>query len=396
MQISLRSQLIAGTAAVVGASAIAMTPVTQANLALPTLQLPSAAEVALAGFDSPLSEILGTVSAFNQWMLSADDSDAGYIGLGGLSTATGVGIAQTIFGFNSVGLLPQVINDHMPVLTQIALNGAASLDSSLNAVTTIGLIASEAVWNLPGAFVEATQQALSGNIPGAIATLQTAIVGPFVAAAQTAFDAGNYLLDNAIARSTALLSAVPSLVNLVAESSLAQAQVLAASFSTVTQNVITGLTNLNAEETWNAVVDGYLGKNGIPGTVMNLTVGAGVQTGAATVVPSIRGEIQLAVKGIATALSKTGSAAPVPPPASAVQTQSASALRVAAAQDTPSSDEGGAGSSNGNAKAGNDGSAGDNAAGGHAKGDSPKAGSKHGVGGAKRSAAKASAGKSAK
>ncbi|WP_142389967.1 hypothetical protein [Mycobacterium sp. shizuoka-1] len=368
---------------------------THANLALPTLQLPSAAEVALAGFDSPLSELLGTVSAFNQWMLSADNTDAGYIDLGGLATGTGVGIAQTIFGFSSVGLLPQVINDHMPILTQVGLNGAESLESSLNAATTIGLIASEAVWNLPGAWVTATQQALSGNIPGAIATLQAAIVGPFVAAGQTALAAGNFLLDNAVARTTALLSAVPTLVNLVVESTVGQAQVLAGSFSAVAQNVITGLTNLNAEETWNAVVDGFLGKNGIPGTVLNLTVGAGVQTGMATVVPSIRGEIQLAVKGIATALSQTGSAPPVPPPASAVQNPSASALRAAAAQESSPADEGGVAASNETAKAGDSASAGDNAAGGHAKSDSPKPGSKHGVGGSKRAAAKASADKSA-
>ncbi|EHB49777.1 hypothetical protein MycrhDRAFT_5164 [Mycolicibacterium rhodesiae JS60] len=395
MQISIRSQLIAGTAAVVGASAIAMTPVTQANLALPDLQLPSAAQVSLAGFDSPLSELLGTVSSFNQWMLSSDNTTAGYTDLGGLADATGVGIAKAIFGFDSVGLVPQVINDHMPILTQLGLNGADSLASTLNAATTIGLIASEAVWNLPGAFVTATQQALSGDIPGAVATLQAAIVAPFVQAGQTALDAGNYLLDNAVARGTALLSAVPDLVNLVVQSSLGQAQVLAASFSTVAQNVITGLTNLNAEETWNAVVDGFLGKNGIPGTILNLTVGAGVQTGAATVVPSIRGEIQLAVNGIADALSQTGSAPPVPPPASAVQSPSASALRVAAVQESSPADEGGAGASNGSSGGGNGASASDNSGGTHAKSESTKSGAKHGVGGSKRAAAKASAAQSA-
>jgi hypothetical protein len=391
MQISLRSQLIAGTAAVVGASAIAMTPVTPANLALPDLQLPSATQVALAGFDSPLSELLGTVSAFNQWMLSADNTTAGYTDLGGLFNATGVGIVKAGYGFTAVGLLPQVINDHMPILTQLGLNGAASLESSLNAATTIGLIASEAVWNLPGAFITATQQALSGDIPGAIATLQTAIVAPFVAAGQTALAAGNFMLDNAVARGTALLSAVPTLVNLVVQSSIGQAQVLAASFSTVVQNVITGITNGNAEEAWNAAVDGFLGPNGIPGTILNLTVGAGVQVGAATVVPSIRGEIQAAVKGIADALSQTGSAPPVPPPASAVQSPSASALRAAAVQESSAADEGGASASNGNAGGGNGASAGDNAGGSHSKSDSTKSGAKHGVAGSKRAAAKASA-----
>lgn len=395
MQISIRSQLIAGTAAVVGASAIAMTPVTQANLALPDLQLPSAAHVSLAGFDSPLSELLGTVSNFNQWMLSADNTTAGYTDLGGLVSAGGVTIAKAGYQFNAVGLLPQVINDRLPIITQLGYNGAASLESTMNAVTTMALIASEAVWNLPGAFVTATQQALSGDIPGAIATLQNAIVTPFVDAASVALASGSYMLDNAVARGTALLDAVPALVNLVVQGSVGQAQVLAGSFSAVVQNVITGITNGNVEETWNAAVDGFLGKNGIPGTILNLTVGAGVQVDAATVVPSVRGMIQAAVHGVADALSQTGSAPPVPPPASAVQSPSASALRVAAVQESSPADEGGAGASNGSSGSGNGASAGDNSGDTHAKSESTKSGAKHGVGGSKRAAAKASAGKSA-
>lgn len=390
MQISIRSQLIAGTAAVVGASAIAMTPVTQANLALPDLQIPSVNQVALAGFDSPLSELLGTANSFNQWLVSSDNSTAGYTDLGGLADATGVAIAKMGFQFNAVGLLPQVINDHLPILSQAGLNGSASLESMLNAGTTIGLIASEGLWNLPGAFVTATQQAFSGDIPGAIATLQSAIVGPFVAAGQVALASANYMLDNAVARGTALLGAVPTLVNLVVQSSIGQAQVLAGAFSTVVQNVITGITNGNAEEAWNAAVDGFFGPRGIPGTILNLTVGAGVQTGAATVVPSVRGVIQAAVHGIADALSQTGSAPPVPPPAAAkTASPSASALRVAAVQESaPAADSGTSGGSGGSA-------ASDHSTNSNAKsGSAGKSGAKKGVAGSKRPA-KASAGKSA-
>ncbi|MBB3605876.1 hypothetical protein FHT40_005563 [Mycolicibacterium sp. BK556] len=367
-----------------------MTPVTQANLALPDVQLPSAVQVGLAGFDSPLSELIGTFSSFNQWMFSSDNTTAGYTDLGGLADATGVAIAKMGFNFSSVGLLPQVINDHMPILSQVGLNGAESLGSTMNSLATMGLIASEAVWNLPGAFVTATQQALSGDIPGAIATLQAAIVTPFVDAGQVALANGNFLLDNAVARGTALLSAVPTLVNLVVQSSVGQATVLAGAFSTVVQNVITGITNGNAEEAWNAAVDGFLGPNGIPGTFLNLTVGAGVQTGAATVVPSIRGEIQAAVHGIADALSQTGSAPPVPPPAAAAS-PSASALRTAAAVESSPADEGGATASNENSGGGNGASAGEKSGGSHSKAGSAKSGAKHGVAGSKR-AAKASSG----
>jgi hypothetical protein len=348
-----------------------MTPVMQANLALPALHLPSAAQAVLTAFDSPLTELLGTVNALNQWMVSPFNDDAAYLALGGLLDGTGVGIAQTAFRFNSVGLLPQVINDHAPILTQVGLNTAASLENTLNAATTIGIIGSEAVWNLPGAVVTAAQQALSGNISGAIATLQAAIVTPFVQAGQVALAAGNYMIQNAVARGTALISAIPSLFNLVVQSTVAQGQVLANSFITVAQNVIAGLTSLNAQATWNAVVDGFLGPKGIPGTILNLTVGAGVQTGPTTVVPSIRGEIQATVHGVAVALSQTGSALPVPPPASAVQSPSATALHAAAVQG--SSANSGGGSSNGNS-------------GTHAKGASANAGTTHGVAGSKRGA----------
>ncbi|GAA2793234.1 hypothetical protein GCM10010533_34240 [Mycolicibacterium pallens] len=369
-----------------------MTPVTQASLTLPDLRIPSANQVALAGFDSPLSELIGTFNSFNQWLASSDNSTAGYTDLGGLADATGVAIAKMGFNFNAVGLLPQVINDHQPILTQVGLNAAASLESMLNAGTTVALIASEGLWNLPGAFLTATQQALSGDFVGAIATLQAAIVTPFVATGQVILASGNYMLDNAIARSTALLSAVPTLVNLVVKSSIGQAQVLASAFSGVVQNVITGITNGNPEEAWNAAVDGFLGPNGIPGTFLNLTVGAGVQTGAATVVPSVRGVIQAAVHGIADALSQTGSAPPVPPPAAAkTASPTASALRVAAVDESAPADNGGSG----NVKSSSDGgsSVTDRSNSSNAKsGTAGKSSAKHGVGASKR--AKASASKS--
>ena len=72
MQISLRSHLIAGTAAVVGASAIALTPVMGAQLSLPAINVPTVAKVTLAGFDSPISELLGSVILGGQLLFSTE------------------------------------------------------------------------------------------------------------------------------------------------------------------------------------------------------------------------------------------------------------------------------------------------------------------------------------
>lgn len=394
MQVSLRSQLIASTAAVVGASAIAMTPVTQAHLALPAVQLPSAAaEVSLAGFDSPLSEIIGTFSSFNQWLFSADNSTAGYLALDGLTDATGVNLAKTVLNFNSIGLIPQVVNDHAPFLTMFGLNGAQTLESTMNAVTTIGLIASEAAWNLPGAFVTAAQQAASGDVSGAITTLQTAIVTPFVQAGQVALANAQYLLSNVTARSNALSQTIPALVDLVVRGTVGQASTLAGAFITVAQNVVAGISNGSAEQVWNAAVDGLFGPKGIPGTILNLTIGAGVQAAPNSIIPSIRGEIQAVVHGVTTALSKTGSVPPVPPPATA-QASSASALRAAAAQEPSTAEEPGVGSSDGKAGSGKETSSGSHSNGSTSKSQSAKSGTAHGVAGSKRASSKASAAKS--
>lgn len=398
MHISIRSQLIAGTAAVVGASAIAMTPVTQAHIALPALHMPSAAQVALAGFDSPLSELIGTFNSFNQWMFSADDSTAGYLALGGLTDATGVGVAKTVLNFNSIGLLPQVINDHMPIVTQFALNGVETLDSTLNALTTMGLIGSEAVWNLPGAFVTAAQQAVNGDISAAVATLQAAIVTPFVEAAQVAADNVNFLVSTGLARSNALFQAIPDMVDLVVKASIGQASTMADAFVTVAQNVVAGISAGSAEQVWNAAVDGFFGPNGIPGTFLNLTVGAGVQASASEITPSIRGEIQAIVHGVATALGTAGPNPPVPPPSAAAKTPAASSLRAAAVkEEAPAADL--TSDSASNEKAGDDSGsqAGGGSKAGTAKSSSAKSGAakssaKHGVAGAKRPA-KASSGK---
>ena len=74
MQISLRSHLIAGTAAVVGAGAIAINPVMGAQLSLPSINVPAVASVALAGFDSPLAQLFDTLNVGNQYLLNDTSS----------------------------------------------------------------------------------------------------------------------------------------------------------------------------------------------------------------------------------------------------------------------------------------------------------------------------------
>lgn len=385
MQISLRSHLIAGTAAVVGASAIAMTPVMQHDLQLPAVHLPSAAaiDVALAGFDNPLSELFKTLAQTNTFIFGAGNTPADYAPF--IQTLNAYGVVQMGYNFNSVGVIPQIINDHLPVISQLGMNGAAYLDSSFNALYSVGYTLNEGLWN-------ATGQALALDIPGAIDTLVTAVQ----TAGETALQSGAYVLNNVVAKASALLSEVPTLASLVVNSAIGQAQVLVGAIVKVAENVVAGLEAGDFEATWNAAVDGLFGPTGIPGVINALTIGAGVQTGAVPpvtgVVPSVRGVIQATVHGIATALATTApSPGPVPPPAAAKSAApSAAALRSAAADESSTVTETAVTADEG--AGGNSATPGDSSSGGsESKGGAAKAGARHGLGGSKR-AAKASAG----
>jgi hypothetical protein len=83
---------------------------------------------------------------------------------------------------------------------------------------------------------------------------------------------------------------------------------------------------LNIEGAWNAVVAGLLGPSGLPGMALNITIGAGVQTGpiasspptreelSANYIPGVRTAWQATVKIIANGLATPDPAPPVPSP----------------------------------------------------------------------------------
>lgn len=320
MQISLRSQMVAGTAAIVGASAMAMTPVVTH---LPAVQLPAAAtaEVALAGFDSPLTELNKTVNLMNQWLLLDSNNNAAYAGLSNIDILL-VPAVKAGLGFSKVGLLPQITTDRLPIITQLGVNGGQYLWSTANALTTIVNDMSEGVWNAAG-------DLLTLNIPAALAEITTAIQN----SGQTALDAGNFVLQNVIAKLGALVAGVPDLVKLVGGGAIGQLTVLAGAVVNYAKAVVTSIGSGNIETIWNTAVDGLLGPTGLAGGVVSLTVGMGVQPKplpSTDVVPSVRGVIQGSIHGVADALAVTAMVPPVPPPA-ASKRGAAAAVRAAAA-----------------------------------------------------------------
>lgn len=338
MQISLRSHLIAGTAAVVGASAIAMTPVMGAQLSLPAINVPTVAKVTLAGLDSPISELLGSVILGGQLLFntSQDVTDADLWGptafqQGGFPIFPAALETDALGGYSSIGLLPQIIDDALPITRQLGINGSDYLNVAVAGLSAAGIALSEGVWNAAG-------DLLTLDIPGALATLAASIS----AAGTLALGSGAYVLSGVVTRAQAVVEAVIGSLPLIIGATVAQLSLVVNTTIGVVTDTFAAAT---FEDGWNAAIDGIFGATGIPGTILNVTIGAGQQTApittfppteadiAAAYVPSVRTVVQSAVKGVANAL-----ATPVPGAVAAAPAASAASARAAAVEAAPAAE----------------------------------------------------------
>lgn len=235
-------------------------------------------------------------------------------------------------GYSSVGLVSQIIDDALPIISQLGYNGLDYINYTGNAVFFAGETLTQAVWTAVG-------EALMGNFPGALATISGAVSD----AGGALLAAGSFVLQSVVTHASAvvgtLVGSLPTLVGVT----VAQASVVAASVTAVITNTVAALGGGNIEGAWNSVVDGLLGPSGIPGTLLNLSVGAGVQAGpivtpdAAGIekvfVPSIRTVVQTFVKEITADLQTSPSAQ-----ATAKSARSAASLRSAAAEAAPAAE----------------------------------------------------------
>ncbi len=331
MQISLRSHLIAGTAAVVGASAIAMTPVMGAQLSLPSINVPTVANVTLAGLDSPIGELLGSVFLGGQLLLNAGPQNAANSAAWGPSAfpfqggsvITGGLVASGIYngglaGDFGVGLLPQIIDNALPIIRQLGINGSDYLNATVAGLSGAGIALSEGVWNAAG-------ELLTLNIGGALATLVTSIGQ----AGSLALATGEYVLANVVNRLQAVVGVVVGSLPDLITATLAQVSVVAGSIGRVVTNTIAATT---FEEGWNAAIDGIFGATGVPGTIMNVTIGAGQMIAPVSdpnpFVPSVRTVVRTAALGISDALGTTLPPAAAAAPAAAAKKAARSAASV--------------------------------------------------------------------
>jgi len=327
VQISLRSHLIAGTAAVVGASAIAMTPVMGAQLSLPSINVPTVANVTLAGLDSPISELLGSVILGGQLLFNIDSNAANSASWGpsafpfsGGSVITGQLVQAGIYNGPDlgIGVLPQIIDDALPIIRQLGINGSDYLNNTVSGLSAAGIALSEGVWNAAG-------ELLTLNIGGAVSTL----VNSVGQAGSIALATGAYVLANVVNRLQAVAGVVVGSLQPLIQATLAQVGVVVARTVKVVQDTFAATT---FEGGWNAAVDGIFGATGVPGTIMNVTIGAGQMVASISdpnpFVPSVRTVVRTAVLGISDALATTLPAAAAAAPAAAAKKAARSAASV--------------------------------------------------------------------
>ena len=274
MQQSLRSQLIAGVAAL-SATAVAVAPIAQPDLLASPQQVSAA--VQLSAFANPVTELLGTLALISENIFYQDTlpspSDLFWPDSFYNSDFT------FVYAPNFTGLLPDAVNQFSSGALSAVLNNLSGyIDTTVYGVTGVAIGVSDAVFNTPFALITAAQLALAGQIDAAIAELQTQILVPLQDGIATGIQAGTYILNNVVANATTLLTdTLPRLVSGLAEATVAGTTYLVETAIAVATDVASNLASLNVEGAWNAAVNGLLDPgSGLLGSVAALTVGVGL------------------------------------------------------------------------------------------------------------------------
>ena len=198
MQVSVRSYLTAGMAAVVGASAIAMAPVEAISAPSPVaVPVSVAAEVALAGITIPFTDILSLLQT---------------LGLGGsIPDITGLVPADFL---NAVGT--EFLNQAAPLVTTAAGGVFAYFNSTVAGLvsgpTSIPVMFGAALGAIPTVLTTAVQAVSSGDIATALQTLSTGLYAPITAIGQAVVEAGQAFQTYLTTQINTVSNALPGLL----------------------------------------------------------------------------------------------------------------------------------------------------------------------------------------
>ena len=343
MQISVRPQLAAATATAAAAALVAV-PAQAVQPSLPAL--PASAAVTLSAFNSPIGQLIATGELlqnyiFGDYYFGADAPtpgageenwpNAGFNQDGGDILNTVLAQQKQAGYYSAVGIIPQRINDAEPIQRQLQSNWSDYINVALTGATNAAAAIDTGIWTFPQALITAAELAVSGDIPGAFEVLRQAVVTPIAQATQAVVDAGAYIVSNVFAKLAAVVGTIPQIVETFIGYAVRGLTLLAEQSVTLGTTWISDLASGDIEGAWNTAVDGLLGPSGLPGSVINLNLGAGILTRPLTdpsqdFAPSLRTAVQSALWTVQEALTTTPTMA-----ASAASAASAAAGPTAAA-----------------------------------------------------------------
>ena len=273
MQLSLRSQLIAGVAAL-SATAVAVAPIAQPDLLASPQQVSAA--IQLSAFANPVTDLLGTLALTSEFIFWQDSlpspSDLFWPDSFYNSDFT------FVYAPINYGLLPDALNQFSSgALSAVLTNLSGYIDTTVYGATGVAIGVSDAVFNTPFALITAAQLALAGQVDAAIAELQAQILAPLQDGIATGVQAGTYILNNVVANATTLLTdTLPRLVSGLVDATVEGTTLLVQTAIGVATDVVSNLASANIEGAWNAAVNGLLDPGtGLLGAVVALTVGVG-------------------------------------------------------------------------------------------------------------------------
>ncbi|MGI9124627.1 MAG: hypothetical protein ACR2JM_07730 [Mycobacterium sp.] len=284
MNVSLRSQMTAGVAAL--AAVAVVSPIAQPDLLPSAHRMTGAVELsALANPITVIGEVLANVNAdvFSQGFV-ADTTvwPDSFYGVDFLYAPLNVGIIPDLANQFSTGPLVGLVNN---------LSGYAG--AGVQSGIALGGGVAGAVFATPTAIVTAAGQLIAGDPQAALNTLVTEIVGPLQAGITTALAGVGYIVDNVIQNiQTIVTSTIPFMLQGLIDASIGGLTYVAQSAGATATQVVADLSAMQFEAAWNDAVNGFLGPNGTLGQIASLTTGIGIVQDVAgdptVVAPSVR------------------------------------------------------------------------------------------------------------
>ena len=275
MTISVRSPLLAGTAAMVTATALTVSGMTATGRDLPSVGAASLDSVTLTALANPLLAIYDTIQKTNFYLFSTAE--------------------PPVTSFDRAGIVPDLLAAGFPIVTQYFLNAPDYVNQSINylfqdflppapsASTYPGALRllTWAVDALPANIGYAAQQLFAGNLVGALQTVKFAVINPIQAALYQTLNAGLYAVGGVGVRAAAVITAIAEWVPTTIRNLADDVTVVANAAFNVVGGVAYGIQTLNPEFVWNSLVQGLLGTSPvasfptIPDALINQTIGEG-------------------------------------------------------------------------------------------------------------------------